>query len=410
MATLHGSTCLVHWNIIMTHALIELLSRESRKLEQAGLSKKERLVETDSWRDGGSEMVHVIDFTSDDYLGLQGLKAIHDSASAALDLYGPGVFSTRMQSGTRSIHRELEKEVATFLGMPAALVYTSRYQACLGLFEPLFDQRDYIFCDAVVHPSIADGARLSGARVHSFANHDLDDLEDKLKRSRGARFRAIVTDGVSPLDGVVANLPGICRLAETYDALTIVDDSMGLGVLGTTGRGTAEHHGVTNRVDILIGSFEAALGGSTGGFISAHHDIVDWLRQKSIPYIFSGAMPPPAAGSAKGVLKLLERDQQPLEDLRKRQMQLRSALANLGYRVYGGEHPLLAVDVMESITLQKMINQLFDLGIFAYGLCYPVVPEGEARIRFQVSANHTEAQLEQTITALESVGRDLSVI
>ena len=394
----------------MTHALIDLLTRESNKLDQAGLKKKERLVETDSWRDGNSDMSHVVDFTSLDFLGLSGKKPLHDAASSALDLYGPGVFSSRMQSGTRSIHRELEEEVAAFCNTESALVFSTRYQAGLGLFEPLFDQRDYIFCDAVIHPSLADGARLSGARIHSFASHNLEDLEDKLKRSRGARFRAVVVDGVSPLDGVVPNLSLLCTIAKSYDALVILDDSLGLGVLGSNGRGSAEHHGVIDEIDIVLGSFEGALGGGSGGFIGGAAEVTDWLRQKSIPYVFSGALPPPMAGSAKCALTLLSSDLAPLERMRRNIMQLREALGRAGFDVYGGEHPTLAIRIKASVTVQKLVNQLFDLGIFAYGLCYPVVPEGEARLLLQVSAHHSEADLTQTVTALESVGRDLAII
>jgi glycine C-acetyltransferase len=394
----------------MIHSLLELLAREMSKLEQAGLLKRELLAPTDRWRDQGADMSPVINLTSHDYLGVSTLRNIPDAAKHAIDVYGVGLYSTPMACGTRSIHRELEQAIAAFLGFPAALLYTTGYQANLGLFEPLFDSRDYLFCDGVLHPSAADGVRLAGARVFSYRSNDLDDLEDKLKRSRSARFRAIVTDGVFPLDGVVADLAGVCELAETYDALVIVDDSLGVGVLGETGRGTREYARVMERVDIVTGSLSMALGGAAGGYVAASKPVVEWLRQKSVPHLFSGSLPPPLAGSASAVFDLLNKKQLPLHILKQRRENLRDRLAGRGFSILGGEHPLFAVEIGDAVTLQKMVNKLYQRSILVSGLCYPVVPEGLARIRIQISASHTEEEVGKIVEAFEATGREVGVI
>jgi glycine C-acetyltransferase len=394
----------------MTRALLDLLEREVTKLEQAGLLKRELLAPTDRWRDDGAEMAPILNLTSHDYLGVSSERRVHEAASHALDVYGIGLFSAPMACGTRSLHRELEQRIAGFLGFPAALLFASGYQANIGLFEPLFDSRDFIFCDGVLHPSAADGVRLSGARVLSYRSNDMDDLEDKLKRSRSARFRAIATDGVFPLDGVIADLAGICALADKYDALVIVDDSLGIGVLGELGRGTREYARVMERVDIVSGSLSMALGGAAGGYVAASKEVVEWLRQKSVPHLFSGALPPPLAGAAKAVLELLDNGELPIALLSHRRENLRDRLAGRGFRILGGEHPLFALEVGDAVTLQKMVNKLYQRGVLVAGLCYPVVPEGLARIRIQVSACHSEDEIGKIVAAFETTGRELGVI
>jgi len=394
----------------VNHALIEQLARETQKLEQAGLCKREVLAQTDTWRDDGGDISHIVNFTATDYLGFVNERRIYEGATGAMDVYGVGMYSPRMVSGTRSIHRELEDELAAFLRTPSAMVYASGYQAAVGLFEPMFDRRDYLFCDEVVHPSIAEGVRLSGARVLSYRSNDLDDLEDKLKRSKGARYRAIVTDGVFSLDGVICKLADLCSLAEAYDALTVLDDSLGVGVLGETGRGTRELTGVLERVSLVMGSLGTVLGGASGGYVAGPIEVTDWLRQKSIPYVFSGALPPAAAGAAKAAISTLKGGRAPLEMLHKRRAKLCSGLDGAGFKVLGGRHPLVVVDVVDSVTLQKMVNDLFQLGICVHGLCYPIVPEGEARIRMHVSVLHTEEDLDQAVVAMETVGKEVGLI
>jgi len=284
------------------------------------------------------------------------------------------------------------------------LLYGSGYQANIGVFAPLFGGRDCILCDSGVHPSLAEGARLAGARLVTFRSNDPDDLEDLLKRSRWARFRAIVTNGVHPFTGRISDLAALCQLAEKYDAMVVVDDALGVGVLGDRGRGSAEFAGVLERVDLVTGTFSKALGGASGGFVGGHSEIIDWLRQKSSPYMFSATLPPAMAGAAMAALQILESGEAPLAGLRENTQALWTGLHELGYRVLGGgQHPLLIVELGGYEILREVVNLLYDQGIYCHGLCYPVVPEGEARLRLMISALHSAGNIQRTLTAFKSV-------
>ncbi|HEX3761791.1 MAG TPA: aminotransferase class I/II-fold pyridoxal phosphate-dependent enzyme [Kofleriaceae bacterium] len=383
----------------MTKAHLAMLAAESKKLEQAGLYRPETI-----------HAAHIVDFTSQDYLGLTNDPRLVSAARAALDAHGLGAGSSRVFAGTREIHRDLEQAVARFLQVPDAIVLGSGYLANLGFYEALFDSRDCLFCDALVHPSTAEGIRLSSATAFPFHNNDAEDLEDKLKRSRSARFRAIVTDGVFPFDGRVAELDGICSLAAKYDAMVVLDDSLGIGALGETGRGARELRGTIGQVDVVTGTFGKALGGAGGGFIAGRREIIAWLRQKATPYLFSIALAPPLAAAARAALEILERGEAALATLRNHIAQMKRELEARGFKVLGGEHPTLAVFVGSVVALQKMVNSLYERGIHVHGLCYPVVPEGQARIRLEITARHTVQDLGRAINAFDLAGRAFGVI
>lgn len=382
----------------MTKAHMAMLAAENKKLEQAGLHRPETIHPS-----------HIVDFTSQDYLGLARHERVLDAARAALDKHGLGLGSSRVFTGTRELHRELEQTIARFLQTPDAIVLGSGYVANIGFYDALFDSRDCLFCDALVHPSTAEGVRLSSATAFPFRNNDVDDLEDKLRRSRSARFRAIVTDGVFPFDGRIAELDGICALAEKYDAMVVLDDSLGVGVLGQTGRGTRELRGVLPRVDIVTGTFGKALG-AAGGYIAGKREVIDWLRQKATPYLFSTALSPPLAAAAHAAVELLERGEAPLPTLRDRVAVMKKELELRGYKILGGDHPSLVVHIGGVVVLQKLVNQLYERGVHVNGLCYPVVPEGQARIRIELSARHTDEDMTRAINAFDLAGRALGVI
>lgn len=394
----------------MTRALLSLLDGETKKLEQAGLYKREVVFSASGQATDVGTGRGGIHYTAHDYLGLARDERIAQAAIEAMERHGFGASAARAFSGTRKIHKQLEKALATFLKLPDSIVYGSGYLANVGLFQTLFDSRDLIFCDALIHPSLADGIRLCSAQPFAYHSNDTEDLEDKLKRSRSARFRVIVTDGVCPVNGEVAALDEICKLADKYDALVIIDDSLGVGVLGAHGRGARELRRVMKRVDVVTGTFSTVLGGGAGGYVAGRQEIVDWLRQKSGPYLFSGSLPPAMAGAARQALELVKSGHNEIETLRRRVEAMWTGLTEVGFQVLGREHPILAVPVGNVVTLQKMINQLLDLGIYVNGLCYPVVAEGEARVQLHVSALHSEKDVHKTIEAFQKAGTAQRVI
>ena len=392
----------------MTRALYAMLAAEAKKLAQAGLHKTETVHAID--RKTAALVAAKIDFTGQDYLGLARDERVHAAARAALDESGLGAGSPRAFTGTRAVHKQLEQTLARFLALPDAVVFGSGYLANVGLYEAVFDSRDHLFCDALVHPSTAEGIRLSSAIAFPFHNNDVEDLEDKLRRSRSARFRAIATDGVFPFDGRVAELDGICGLAEKYDAMVVVDDSLGIGAVGNTGRGARELRGMLHRVDVVTGTFSKALGGAGGGFIAGRREIIHWLRQKATPYLFSVALAPPLAAAALTALDLLERGEAPHPELRNNIATVKRELELRGFQVLGGEHPTLIVIIGGVVPLQKMVNSLYERGVHVQGLCYPVVPEGQARIRLEITARHSAADLGRALNAFDLAGRALGII
>jgi glycine C-acetyltransferase len=392
----------------VSQPLRDLLRSETDRLKDAGLYKREVVFSRSGGMAAGG-MVDgkagqpVVNYTTHDFLGLSVDPQLQQAAIDAIHKYGVGLSSQRVMCGTLAIHKELEDWLRGFLKVPDVLIYGSGYHANIGIFAPLFGARDCIICDGGVHPSLAEGARLAGARLVTFRSDDPDDLEDILRRSRWARFRAIVTNGVHPFTGRISDLSSICDLADKYDAMVIVDDALGIGVLGDRGRGTAEHCGAIERVHLITGTFSKALGGASGGFAAGNAEVIEWLRQKSSPYMFSAALPPAMAAVAMAALQILESGDAPLPHLRDNIRALWTGLLERKFRVLGqGQHPLLIVEVGAYETLREIVNHLYDNNIYCHGLCYPVVPEGEARIRLMVSALHSADHIQQTLKAFES--------
>ncbi len=387
----------------MTRALLRHLANETSKLQQAGLYKQEVADERDA--PSGS-----IDFTSGDVLGLEHRPEVADAAVAAIREHGPGRSSPRLFGGTLSIHQRLEARVASLIGVPEAIVYASGYLGNVGLFDTMFDARDCILVDAAVHPSLAEGIRLSGARALPYVSEDLESLDDRLRRSRTARFRVVVTDGVFPLSGNLAPLGELCDLADRYDALVVVYDALGVGVLGDGQGGSVEKWGVAGRVDLVTGTFVDVLGGAGGGYVAGRPEMISWLRQKSTPYLFSGALPPGNAAAAQAAIELVSSGQAPAREVLALTTAFKEQLEGRGFDVQGDGHAILTVVVGNAVTLQRMVNQLGELDVRVQGMCYPVVPENMARIQFRITAAHTEAVLSTAVERLAQAAQTLHLL
>ncbi|MBX6324055.1 MAG: glycine C-acetyltransferase, partial [Rhodospirillaceae bacterium] len=350
----------------------------------------------------------VINLCANNYLGLANDPRLVAAAKAALDRYGFGMSSVRFICGTQDSHRRLEERLAAFLGQEDCILYSSCFDANGGLFEALLGEEDAVVSDALNHASIIDGIRLCKARRYRYANNDMAELEARLVEARDARTRLIVTDGVFSMDGVIADLPEICRLAERHDALVMVDDSHAVGFMGPRGAGTPDHWGV--RVDIVTGTLGKALGGASGGYTAARRPIVEWLRQRSRPYLFSNSVAPVIVATSLAALDLIEQSGELRSRLVANSRRFRAGLERLGFNLVPGEHPIIPVMLGEARLAQEMAARLLDEGVYVVGFSYPVVPRGQARIRTQMSAAHTEAQLDHALDAFAKVGRALGVI
>ena len=394
----------------MNDAVITRLRAELDSLRAQGLFKGERVLEGPQGgvvEAGGRE---VINLCANNYLGLANHPAVRAAAQRALDEYGYGMASVRFICGTQQTHKELERRLARFLGTEDVSLYSSCFDANGGLFETLLDERDAVISDALNHASIIDGIRLCKAQRQRYANSDLAELEKCLKDTQGARTRLIATDGVFSMDGYIAKLEGICDLAERYDALVMVDDSHATGFMGATGRGTPEHCGVAARVDILTGTLGKALGGGSGGYVAARREVIEWLRQRSRPYLFSNSIPPVVACASLAVLDLLEDSPQLRTQLFANAQQFRAGLAQLGFDLKAGEHPIIPVMLGDAGLAGRMAERLLEEGVYVVGFSYPVVPRGQARIRTQMSAALTREQLTRALAAFHKVGRELGVV
>ncbi len=379
--------------------LTERLESELAALDVEGLTKHERILSTPQGaqvRAGGDA---VLNLCANNYLGLASHPAVLEAAHLALERYGYGMASVRFICGTHAVHRELEERLAAFLGTEDSILYSSCYDANGGLFEALLDERDAIISDALNHASIIDGIRLSKATRLRYANRDMEALEQCLLQAAGARTRLIATDGVFSMDGTLAPLPEICALAERYDAQVMVDDSHATGFVGEHGRGTPEHCGVSGRVDILTGTLGKALGGGSGGYVAARRPVIDWLRQRSRPYLFSNSIPPVVAAVSLRVLDLIEAEPELRHALWRNTGQFRAGLVSAGLPVKPGAHPIIPVMVGDARVASAMADSLLLHGVYAIAFSYPVVPRGTARIRTQVSAAHTAAQLQMAVAA-----------
>jgi glycine C-acetyltransferase len=352
----------------------------------------------------------VLNLCANNYLGLANHPAIVQAAKNGLDTHGYGMASVRFICGTQDLHKQLEQAVSDFLGTEDTILYSSCFDANGGLFEVLLDERDAVISDALNHASLIDGIRLCKAQRFRYAHSDMADLEARLQESGGCRLRLIVTDGVFSMDGDLAKLDRIVELAERYDAAVIVDDSHATGVLGPKGRGTPAHFGVADRIEIVTSTLGKTLGGATGGFTSGKAEIVELLRQRSRPYLFSNSLPPPIAAGALYALDLVQQGDHLRETLKANAAYFRQELTTLGFRLIPGEHPIIPVMLGDAALATSMAEALLKEGVYVVGFSYPVVPQGQARIRTQMSAAHTRVQLQQAVTAFAKVGRALDVI
>ena len=391
--------------------LRERLERDTRALDAAGLLKRERIIGSAQGAlvrlADGREMINLC---ANNYLGLANHPAVLQAAREALDRYGYGVASVRFICGTQSVHRELEERLAAFLGMEDAILYSSCFDANGGLFETLLGEEDAVISDSLNHASIIDGIRLCKARRLRYANNDMNELERALEDSAGARLRLIATDGVFSMDGSIARLGEICELAGRHGALVMVDDSHATGFIGARGRGTHELKGVMDRVDILTGTFGKALGGASGGYVAARKEIVGWLRQRSRPYLFSNSIAPPVAAATLKVLELLESSQELRERVHSNARYFRERMLGLGFDLLPGEHPIVPVMLGEAPLAVQLAERMQADGVYVVAFSYPVVPHGKARIRTQLSAAHSIAQLDRVISAFSGAGRALGII
>ena len=394
----------------MIGATRQRLRTELDAIREAGLWKDERLVQGPQGARVAVADREVLNFCANNYLGLANDPALIRAAQDGLARWGFGLASVRFICGTQTIHRELETAIARFLGMDDAVLYTSCFDANGGLFETLLDEPDVVISDALNHASIIDGIRLCRARRERYAHGDLADLERILKTTAATRTRLIVTDGVFSMDGDVAPLAGICDLAERYDALVAVDDSHATGFFGPTGRGTPEHCGVAGRVDIITSTLGKALGGASGGFISAPAEVVALLRQRSRPYLFSNTVPPALVCASLACLRLLTESTERRDRLAANTRWFRRAMTEAGFGIRPGEHPIVPIMLGDARLAHRMAADLFDEGIYVVGFSYPVVPREQARIRVQLSAVHEPTHLEQAVAAFVKVGRALGVI
>ena len=395
----------------MYGAYKEHLKKQLEEIKSSGLYKNERIIVTPQGGDirvsDGSE---VVNFCANNYLGLSSHPEMIQASKDVLDSHGFGMSSVRFICGTQDIHKTLEAKISSFLGMEDTILYAAAFDANGGVFEPLLTAEDAIISDELNHASIIDGVRLCKAQRYRYKNSDMQDLEAKLKEAQSARYRMIVTDGVFSMDGYIAKLDQICDLAEKYDAMVMVDDCHATGFVGKTGRGTHEHCNVMGRVDIITGTLGKALGGAMGGFTSAKKEIVDLLRQRSRPYLFSNSLAPSIVGAANKVIDLLSSSTELRDKLEANAEQFRSGMEAAGFDLRPGEHAIVPVMLYDAELSQRFANRLLEEGIYVIGFFYPVVPIGLARIRVQLSAAHSSAHIEKAISAFTKVGRELGVI
>ena len=389
------------------------LQQELKSIEEAGLFKRERIITSPQSAEitiaGGQK---VLNFCANNYLGLSSHPRVLEAAKAAIDTHGFGMSSVRFICGTQDIHKTLEKKISEFLGMEDTILYAAAFDANGGVFEPLFGAEDAIISDALNHASIIDGVRLCKAMRFRYEHNNMEDLEAQLKDAiaKGAQQKIIVTDGVFSMDGTIAQLDKIVELAEKYEALIMSDECHSTGFMGKTGRGVHEHRGVMGKIDIITGTLGKALGGASGGFTSGKKEIIELLRQRSRPYLFSNTLAPSITGASIEVFDLLSETTELRDILEENTKYFRAKMTEAGFDMKPGEHPIVPVMLYDAVLSQKMSEKLLEKGIYVIGFYYPVVPKGQARIRVQISAGHTRAHLDTAIAAFIEVGKELGVI
>ena len=389
------------------------LNASLEQLRNDGLYKQERVIASRQ----GAEVVcddgaHLINMCANNYLGLSGDESMVQASIAATEKFGYGLSSVRFICGTQTVHKQLERALSDFLGMEDTILYAAAFDANGGVFEPLFDEQDAIISDALNHASIIDGIRLCKAGRYRYQHNDMADLELQLQAAvaAGKRHKVIVTDGVFSMDGTIAQLDKICDLADQYDALVMIDECHASGFMGATGRGTHEHHGVMGRIDIITGTLGKALGGAMGGFTAARKEVIDMLRQKSRPYLFSNTLAPSIAGASLSVLQRLSASTELRDRLHANTALFRREIAALGFTIKPGTHPVVPVMLFDAKVAQQFARRLYELGVLVTGFFYPVVPMGQARVRVQLSAAHSTEQLERALAAFAQAGRELGLI
>lgn len=394
----------------MNEAFVSRIAAELKEIESAGLFKKERVITSEQ----GPEIVvngkKVLNFCANNYLGLSSHPDVIKAAHKAIDTHGYGMSSVRFICGTQDIHKELEKKLSEFLGTEDTILYAAAFDANGGVFEPLFGEEDAIISDALNHASIIDGVRLCKAKRFRYEHNNMEDLEARLKESASCRSRIIVTDGSFSMDGTIAQLDKICDLADQYDAIVMIDECHSSGFLGKTGRGTHEYRGVMGRIDIITGTLGKALGGASGGFTSGRKEIIEMLRQRSRPYLFSNTVAPSIVGASIAVLDMLTSATTLRDKLEYNTQYFRTKMTEAGFDIKPGDHPIVPIMLYDAVVAQNFAAKLLDEGVYVIGFFYPVVAKGLARIRVQLSAAHEQEHLDKAIAAFTKVGKELGVI
>jgi len=394
----------------MNSSFVTRIAAELEEIKASGLFKSERIITS---AQGAEIMVgnkKVLNFCANNYLGLSSHPKVIEAAHKAIDHRGYGMSSVRFICGTEDIHRELEQKIATFLGTEDTILYAAAFDANGGVFEPLFGDQDAIISDELNHASIIDGVRLCKAQRFRYKHNNMEDLEQQLKASQSARSRIIVTDGSFSMDGTIAQLDKICDLADNYDAIVMIDESHSSGFLGKTGRGTHEYRGVMGRIDIITGTLGKALGGASGGFTSGRKEIVEMLRQRSRPYLFSNSLAPSITGASIAVLDMLSETTTLRDKLEYNTKYFRKKMTQAGFDIRPGDHPIVPIMLYDAVVAQNFAAKLLEEGIYVIGFFYPVVAKGQARIRVQLSAGHEQEHLDKAIAAFAKIGKELGVL
>ena len=394
----------------MYQSLKKRLKIEIEEIKDSGRYKNERIITSPQKAIINANEDEVVNFCANNYLGLASDKRIIDAAKQSLDTHGFGLASVRFICGTQDIHKKLEEEISNFLETEDTILYAAAFDANGGLFEPLFDHKDAIISDSLNHASIIDGIRLCKAARFRYNNNDMDDLENKLKEASKYRNRVIVTDGVFSMDGTIAKLDLICDLAKKYDSLVFVDDCHATGFIGSKGKGTQEELDVIGKIDIITGTLGKALGGGSGGFTTGKKEIIDILRQKSRPYLFSNTLAPAIVGASLKAIELIQKDTTIIDNLKTNTSFFREKISELGFDIKGKSHPIVPVMIYDDKKASLIADYLLDNGIYVVGFSYPVVPKGLARIRVQISSSHTKNQIEKAVQLFEEAGKKFGVL
>jgi len=394
----------------MNPSFVKRIAAELEEIKISGLFKSERIITSAQGAEITVNNKKVLNFCANNYLGLSSHPKVIEAAHKAIDARGYGMSSVRFICGTEDIHRELEQKIATFLGTEDTILYAAAFDANGGVFEPLFGDQDAIISDELNHASIIDGVRLCKAQRFRYKHNNMEDLEQQLKAAQSARSRIIVTDGSFSMDGTIAQLDKICDLADKYDAIVMIDESHSSGFLGKTGRGTHEYRGVMGRIDIITGTLGKALGGASGGFTSGKKEIIEMLRQRSRPYLFSNSLAPSITGASIAVLDMLSETTALRDKLEHNTKYFRSKMKEAGFDIRPGDHPIVPIMLYDAVVAQNFAARLLDEGIYVIGFFYPVVAKGQARIRVQLSAGHEQDHLDKAIAAFTKVGRELAVL